>query len=162
MALTFGRSNSGQPNSGQPNAEWRPSTGIVVTMWVGAVLAVVWCALLVAAGSDPAGLVLAGCAAVGLLVGGVFGVRARPRLQADADGLTVRGMLRAHHHPWPLVRQVRVTRIRRWGRTVGMLEIDSTTPDGDDRLTVFGRFDLGADPEDVAEELAATRAASGR
>lgn len=34
-----------------------------------------------------------------------------------------------------------------------MLEIEITDPDGGERLLVFGRLELGADPDDVSAEL---------
>jgi hypothetical protein len=86
-----------------------------------------------------------------------FGSRARPRLRADADGLTVGGLLRTRHHPWPLVQNVRVLRVRRFGRESSLLEVDTLTASGDERLLVFGRLDLAADPEDVAPQLLALR-----
>ncbi|MHA6779428.1 PH domain-containing protein [Pseudonocardia saturnea] len=109
--------------------------------------------LLTTAGADPAGRLLAGCAALALLVAALYGTRARPRLRVDADGLTVGGLLRARHHPWPLVQGVRVLRTRRFGRENSLLEIDTVTADGAERLLLFGRLDLGADPEDVAPEV---------
>jgi hypothetical protein len=129
----------------------------VIVLWVGVAAATSWCWLLFAAAADPAGRLIAGCAAVGLLGAAVFTTRARPRLHADADGLTVGGLLRARHHPWPLVQEVRVLRMRRWGRESTLLEIDTVTADGGERLLLFGRFDLNADPEDVVPALRALR-----
>lgn len=136
---------------------WSPAPALVAVLWLGAAVAGVWCGLLVTAGADPAGRLLAGLAAVGLLGWAVFGSRARPRLQADAGGLTVGGLLCARHHPWPLVTGVRVARVRRWGRDSSLLEIETRTAEGDERLLVLGRLDLGADPEDVVDALLARR-----
>lgn len=136
---------------------WSPAAGLVGLLWFGATAATVWCVLLFTSGSDPAGRLIAGCAALGLLGAAVFGTRARPRLRADPDGLTVGGLLRARHHPWPLVQDVRVLRMRRWGRESALLEVDTVTADGGERLLVFGRLDLNADPEDVASALRALR-----
>ena len=129
---------------------WSPAPGLVVVGWVGAAAATAWCVLLTTSGADPAGRLLAGCAALALVVAALFGSCARPRLRVDADGLTVGGLLRARHHPWPLVQGVRVLRTRRFGRDNSLLEIDTVTADGGERLLLFGRLDLGADPEDVA------------
>lgn len=137
--------------------EWSPAAGLVATGWVGAAVAAAWCAALWVAGSDLAGQLLAGVAAVGLTVAATFGSRARPRLRVDADGLTVGGLLRARHHPWPLVQEIRVLKVRRWGRDHSLLEVDTVTADGDERLLVFGRLDLAADPDDVAPQLLALR-----
>lgn len=132
---------------------WGPAPGLVVLGWLAAAAAAAWCVLLVTSGADPAGRLLAGCAAAGLALAALYGTRARPRLRVDADGLTVGGLLRARHHPWPLVQGVRVLRTRRFGRESSLLEVDTVTADGGERLLLFGRLDLGADPEDVAPEL---------
>ncbi|WP_300007266.1 PH domain-containing protein [Pseudonocardia sp.] len=136
---------------------WGPAPGLVVVLWVGAAAATAWCGLLLSAGADPAGQLIAGCAALGLLGAAVFTTRARPRLRADPDGLTVGGLRRSRHHPWPLVQEVRVLRTRRWGRVSTLLEIDTITADGGEQLLLFGRLDLNADPEDVAPVLSALR-----
>lgn len=136
---------------------WSPALGLVVLAWVAAVAAAGWCAALWVAGSDPAGRLVAGTAALGCAIAAVFGTRARPRLQADAGGVTVGGLRRARHHPWPLVTRVRVLRVRRFGRTTSLLEIDTVTATGDEQLYVFGRLDLDADPEDVAARLLVLR-----
>ena len=44
---------------------------------------------------------------------------------------------------------VSLSRYRRFGRQVALLEIDGEDDDGMERLAVLGRLDLGADPEDV-------------
>jgi hypothetical protein len=132
---------------------WGPAPGLVALGWLGTIAATAWCVLLTASGADPAGRLLAGVAALALLVAAVYGTRARPRLRVDADGVTVGGLLRARHHPWPLVQGVRVLRTRRFGRESSLLEIDTVTADGGERLLLFGRLDLGADPEDVVPEL---------
>jgi hypothetical protein len=133
--------------------QWSPAAGLVVAGWVLTVAAAGWCAALWVAGGDPAGLLIAGTATVGVGVAALFGSRARPRLQVDAGGLTVGGLLRERHHPWPLVQGVRVLRVRRLGRDSSLLEIDTRTADGAECLLVFGRLELNADPEDVAPQL---------
>jgi hypothetical protein len=137
--------------------EWSPAPGLVVLAWLLAVAAGAWCAALWWTGSDPAGGLLAAVAAVGAGLAALFGTRARPRLRADPDGLTVGGLLRSQHHPWPFVTDVRVLRVRRLGRESSLLEVDTVAADGTERLLVFGRLDLAADPEDVAPELRALR-----
>jgi hypothetical protein len=134
-------------------SRWSPAVGLVITGWVLTVAAAGWCSALAIAGSDPAGRLIAGIATVGLGIASLFGSRARPRLQSDADGLTVGGLLRSRHHPWPLVHGVRVLRVRRLGRESSLLEIDTRTADGAEHLLVFGRLELNADPEDVAPRL---------
>lgn len=137
--------------------EWSPARGLVVCTWLLALAAGAWCAALTLSAADPAGRLLAGVAALGLGVAALFGTRARPRLRVDADGLTVSGIVRARHHPWPLVKDVRVLRVRRLGRDSSLLEIDTVSTDGREQLLVFGRLELAADPEDVAPQLLALR-----
>jgi hypothetical protein len=137
--------------------EWSPAAGLVVVAWLLAVAAAGWCATLWWTGSDPAGGLLAAVAALGAGLAALFGTRARPRLRADPDGVTVGGLLRSRHHPWPFVTDVRVLRVRRLGRETSLLEVDTVAADGTERLFVFGRLDLAADPEDVAPQLRALR-----
>jgi len=134
-------------------AQWSPAPGLVVLAWLLTAGAAAWCVLLWVGGADPAGRLLAAVAAVGAGTAALFGTRARPRLRADPDGLTVGGLFRSHHHPWPFVVQVRVLRTRRLGRETSLLEVDTMAADGRERLLVFGRLDLAADPEDVAPVL---------
>jgi hypothetical protein len=141
--------------------EWSPAAGLVAVGWIGALAAVGWCVQLWLDYSDPVGRLLAGLLAVGLIVAAAFGTRARPRLRADADGLTVGGFRRARHYPWPLVSGVRVLERRRFGLSNALLEVDTLTADGDERLLVFGRLDLAEDPHDVAPQLLALRPARG-
>ena len=137
--------------------EWGPTGGLVAVLWTAGAAAAAWCALLVTTAADRPGLLIAGAATVGLLAGALYATRARPRLRADADGLTVGGLLRPRHHPWPLVQDVRLVPTRRLGRDGVLLEVDTVSPDGGERLLVFGRLDLGADPRDVAPRLLARR-----
>ena len=137
--------------------EWSPAVGLVVLAWLLAAAAAIWCAALWWTGSDPAGGLLAAVLALAAGWAALFGTRARPRLRADPDGLTVKGLLRSHHHPWPFVTDVRVLRVRRLGRESSLLEVDTINADGAERLLVFGRLDLAADPEDVAPQLRALR-----
>ncbi len=92
-------------------------------------------------------------AAVALVFIALVGTRARPRLAADRDGIEIRSLTRTVRYPWSDVERVHVVRTRRWGREAPLLEIDTKTPDGQERLLVFGRLDLGTDPEEVSEEL---------
>jgi len=137
--------------------EWSPARGLVVCGWFGAAAAIAWFVAVLVAGSDPAGLLLAAVAAVGLLLASAFGTRARPRLRVDAGGVTVGGLLRTRHYPWPLVEDVRVLHVRRLGRRTSLLELDTVSATGEERLLVFGRLDLAADPVDVAAQVLALR-----
>lgn len=125
--------------------------------WVGAVAAGAWCAVLAVTHADPAGQLVAAVLAIGLLVGSVWGTRARPRLAVGPEGMTVRGGLsRVRTHAWADVADVRVLETRRFGRVVATLAVDVHDVDGE-RLLVFGRLDLGADPVDVAATVMAAR-----
>jgi Bacterial PH domain len=137
--------------------DWSPSWAPVALTWTAALLSALWLAALWISGSDPPGRLIAGAATVGLAALATFWTRARPRLHADAGGVTIGGLRRSRHHPWPLVTDVRVVRVRRLGRESSLLEIDTVTADGGERLYVLGRLDLGTDPEDVADALARTR-----
>lgn len=135
---------------------WSAAPGLVVLAAVAAVGALAWCVLLVVTGADRAGLLISGVATVGLAVAALHGGLVRPRLAADAAGVTTRTLRGAVHHPWADVLDVRVLRTRRFGRESSLLELDVRV-DGRERLLVFGRLDLAADPEDVADALAAAR-----
>ncbi len=140
----------------RPSGAWSPSPGLVGLAWAGAAAAAGWCVLVVTTG-DRTGLLLAVVAAAGLALAALYGTRARPRLQVDAAGVTVRGLSAPRHHPWASVADVRVLTVRRLGRRSTLLEIDVVEPDGDERLLVFGRLDLDDDPADVAVAVRAVR-----
>ena len=102
---------------------------------------------------DDAGRVLVGAAALLLLLLAVRDVLLRPRLAMADDGLEVRTLTGRRVLPWGLLR-VRVRTGRRWGTTVSTLELDTAAgPEEDGVLVVLGRWDLGADPADVAAAL---------
>jgi hypothetical protein len=142
-----------------PDAEWAAPLAAVVLGAVGAVALLV---VVVLGSLDGPGRLLLGVAAVAVGVAAVFGLRARPRLAATDDSLTVRGLLGARTWPWTRVDAVRVVRMRRLGMPAAYLEIDARDDDGAERLLVLGRLELGTDPVDVAEALQAHRARAGR
>ncbi|WP_233559103.1 PH domain-containing protein [Micromonospora radicis] len=79
------------------------------------------------------------------------------RLAVDPDGITVpAGWTGRRHLPWPAVEGIRVGRRSGRGFAGPALEIDSG-----ESLHLFSRLDLGADPHDVAADLAAARPTSG-
>lgn len=118
-----------------------------------AVAAAVGLSLLgIALGLDLAGLLLVGLAGLFLVGLAVADTAVRPRLAADPDGLTVRTVGRRLAAPWAGV-SVRLRPGRRLGAAANTLEIDVG-----DELVVLGRRELGADPADVAQELARLRA----
>lgn len=135
--------------------QWAPRPGGIAGCAVaGAILAT--CS--VTGVTDLPGRVLAGIAAVGLLVFAGGSWRARPKLALTPDGLLVRGWWRDQVLPRAAVRLIRITEFRRIGRKVRLLEIESH----DDRLLVLSRWDLGANPLDVLDSLTAAGFGSGR
>jgi hypothetical protein len=137
----------------QGRRSWSTPAGAVVALWVLAAAAVTWLAALVVTGADPAGQLISGLAALGLALAAASGTRARPRLEAGPDGVTIRRLTWTRHAPWARVDDVRVLRTRRFGRDSALLELDLRDVDGTERLVVLGRPELGEDPEDVAEVL---------
>ncbi|MGC4897033.1 PH domain-containing protein [Micromonospora sp. DT31] len=109
------------------------------------------------AGGDPIRPALAGLAAVGLLTWALRDLVAPVRLAVDPDGLTVlRGFAGRRRLPWHTVEQIQLDRRSRRGLTAETLEIDAG-----ESLHLFGRRDLDAPLDEVAEALAEARAAAG-
>ena len=124
---------------------------MVALAWALAVAAATWAAL----ADDPPGRVLVGTVALLLAAIGLFTSVARPRLAADHEGIAVRGLTGTRRWTWAEV-NVRLVRTRRLGRESATIEVDAENAEPPD-LVVLGRFDLGADPEDVVDELLALR-----
>ncbi|CCH21803.1 PH domain-containing protein [Micromonospora lupini] len=134
-----------------PVRQWRVPTNLPVTKLAGAVLLVAL-GLLFADG-DPVRLVVAGLAAATLAGWAVRDLVAPVRLAVDPAGLTViHGFAGRRLLPWPTVEAINVDRRQRLGVTGEVLEIDAG-----ESLHLFGRYDLGATPEEVAAELRAAR-----
>jgi len=141
----------------QSRLTWSTPAPALVAVGVGGV------ALAIAAffaGDAPSKLII-GVAAVGLLGLAVLGVRQRPRLEVrpgPEPRLIVRSLLGpTEYRPDELIR-ARIMNYRRLGRRTPMLEIDVRHGEGD-RLLIFGRWDLGTDPENVFEALVVHRLA---
>ena len=130
---------------------WAPQPAVVVLAWVLAVVAGAWAAFT----DDPPGRVLFGVVALLLALAGVYTTVARPRLAADHEGLVIRGLTGTRRWTWAEV-NVRLVRTRRLGRDAATLEVDAENAEPP-ALVVLGRLELGADPEDVVEELLALR-----
>ncbi|HWE90819.1 MAG TPA: PH domain-containing protein [Pseudonocardiaceae bacterium] len=131
-----------------PRTAWSPRPVVVVLGWVFAAAALAWTLL----GSAPAGRLLTGVATVALVLLASHGSAARPRLAADDTGVTVRQLTTRRHWPWRSVK-ISVTRFRRFGRQVALLEVDGDDDDGVERLVVLGWLDLGAEPHEVYQAL---------
>ncbi|MEB3069289.1 PH domain-containing protein [Mycolicibacter sp. MYC017] len=128
--------------------QWSPPTGGIIGCAIGgAVLAVAAVTL----ATDGASTLVAGIAGVGLLVFASFSWRARPKLSLTPDGLAVRGWWRTRLLTRDALARVRVTDFQRIGRTHRLLEIETT----DDALVILSRWDLGTDPREVFDALAA-------
>jgi Bacterial PH domain len=131
---------------------WRVKPVLPVTKLLGAVAVVV---LVVAFGRlDPVQWFLAVVVAAGL-TGWALRDLIRPvRLTADTEGLTVvAGLLTRRHVPWTQIERVRVDRRARFGLRNELLEVDAG-----EALYLFSAPELGAEPQDVADALAALRA----
>ena len=132
--------------------------GTVVVLWVLAVAATGWSVTVLVSGADAAGALVAGVAALGLTLAAASGTRARPRLEAGPEGLTVRRLTWTRHVPWGRVDDLRLLRTRRLGRESVLLELELRDVDDHERLVILGRAELGADPVDVFDDLAAAKA----
>ncbi|WP_433734811.1 PH domain-containing protein [Nocardia sp. CA-129566] len=100
---------------------------------------------------------LIGLAAVGLLALAGLGFRQRPRLSIASGPeprLVVRALTGSTEYRRDQILRARVVGYRRLGRKNPMLEID-VEHDGDERLLIFGRWDLGTSPDEVFETLVA-------
>ena len=128
---------------------WAPQAPLVGIGWVFTAIAV----LLAVVGDDPGGRVLLVIAALMLATISLFGTLARPRLRADEQGVTVRGLFSSRTWTWPEVR-IRLAHGRRLGRVSSTVELTVLHDDG---LIVFGKLDLGEDPADVVEQLQTLR-----
>jgi hypothetical protein len=127
--------------------EWGPPTGGIIACGVFGIAMLAAAVTLV---TDAPGRFLAGVAAVGLLAFASMSWRSRPKLAITADGVAVRGWFGSEVLARTDIAKIRITEFRRIGRKVRLLEID-TAPD--DRLLVFTRWDLGADPLHVLDAL---------
>ena len=132
-----------------PEYRWAPQAPLVGIGWVLTAIA----GLLAVVGVDAGGRVLLTVATLLLAAISLFGTLARPRLRADAQGVTVRGMFSSRTWAWPEVR-IRLAHGRRLGRVTSTVELTVLHDDG---LIVFGKLDLGEDPADVVEQLQTLR-----
>ena len=128
--------------------EWGPSTlGIAGCGLFGLMMATATVTLI----TDSPGRILAGIAAVGLILFASMSWRARPKLAITDEGLAIRGWWRTQVLQRTDIKIIRITEFRRIARKVRLLEIDTV----DDRLLVFTRWDLGTDPLNVLDALTA-------
>lgn len=136
---------------------WSTPVGTVVALWVLAVAATGWSVAVLVSGAEAAGALVAGVAALGLALAAASGTRARPRLEAGPEGLTVRRLTWTRHVPWSRVDDLRLLRTRRLDRESVLLELELRDVEDHERLVILGRAELGADPVDVFDDLSALR-----
>ena len=128
--------------------EWGPKPVGIIGAGIGGIVLAIGAVTLV---TDIPGRVLIGVAAAGLFLFAIFSWRARPKLAITDGGLVVRNWWRSETLAKTDIAIIRITEFRRIGRKVRLLEIDTT----DDRLRVFTRWDLGAEPLQVLDALTA-------
>lgn len=133
--------------------QWRVPAALPAVK-AGGAGALVALGLLLADG-DPVRLTLAVLAAAALLVWAARDLLVPVRLAVDPEGLTVvSGFAGRRRLPWSQVAEIRVDQRARLGRSNAALEVDAG-----ETLHLFGRFDLDADPVEVAAQLRAARPA---
>lgn len=136
-----------EPAFGSPSGQWSPRPVETAVAVLGGLVVLVLAVL-----ADPAGRLLLGIAALGLLALGGADVLLRPRLAADPTGIQVRTLASRHRLPWSVVERVDVDEHTRYGLTSRTLELEAG-----ELLVVLGKRTLGADPRDVAAQLARIR-----
>ncbi|MGC4865977.1 PH domain-containing protein [Micromonospora sp. DT53] len=134
-----------------PARQWRVPASLPAAKLAGAVLLIAL-GLLFADG-DAVRLALALLAAAVVAGSAVRDLIAPVRLAVDPTGLTVVHGFAGHRLlPWTTIEAITVDRRPRLGLTSEVLEIDAG-----ESLHLFGRFELGTTPEEVAAELRAAR-----
>ncbi|WP_194816637.1 PH domain-containing protein [Nocardia sp. XZ_19_385] len=130
---------------------WSTRTPMLVAVTVGGVI-LTGAAVL---STDGASRLLIGLAATGLLGFALLGYRQRPRLTiipGSEPRLVVRSLTGPSEYSRDQIIRARIVSYRRLGRKNPMLEID-VDDNGTERLLIFGRWDLGTNPEDVFDTL---------
>ncbi|MEV5647967.1 PH domain-containing protein [Nocardia sp. NPDC052254] len=105
--------------------------------------------------ADAPSRLLIGLAAALLLCLAALGLRQRPRLSVipgEPAQLVIRGLLGPVGYRPDQILRARVTNFRRLGRSVPNLELD-VDHKGEERLLVFGRWDVGTHPQDVLDVM---------
>jgi len=141
------------PPSTPPNHQlplsYRVPAWVVATKFA---LAFVFALAAVLANGDTSTIVAA-LAAVGMTIYGLRDVLARERLRVEADGLTVvHGFAGRGRFGWDQIERVRVDERLRLGIRSQLLEVDAG-----DWIGLYGRLELGAEPDDVRAAIDAAR-----
>jgi hypothetical protein len=148
-----GQRNEQKADMHGTDAHWRVPPALPVVKVAGALLLVALGLFL--ADGDRVRIGTASLAALGLLVWGVRDVVAPVRLAADPTGITVvSGYAGRRHLPWGAVERIAVDTRPRLGLRTETLEVDTG-----ESLHLFGQYDLGAPPTEVAGVLRRLQAA---
>jgi hypothetical protein len=124
-------------------------------MWVKFVVAAIFVATPLVAGSSASGIVIGLIVAVGLAIYGLRDVLAPVRLAADADGVTVvSGFAGQRRLAWDDIERVRLDERSRYGGRQALLEIDVG-----ETLHFFSRYDLGMPPTEALDLVLEVRGA---
>ncbi|GGK54723.1 PH domain-containing protein [Nocardia camponoti] len=130
---------------------WSTKPSALIALSIGGVV------LVVAAffATDGPSRLLIGLAAIAVVGMAIVGFRQRPRLTVvpgKPPSLIVGTFSGPKTYPLDQIERIAIPSYRRIGRRTAMLEID--VRDGDnERLLIFGRWDLGANPNDVYDAL---------
>jgi hypothetical protein len=135
-----------------PTCSWSPRPALVGVCWLLA-LGCLSAAVVAGVSADRPGALFFGVGAVVLGLLAAYGTLLRPKLAADGGGLCVRTLTGTHRFTWDEVR-LRLVTTRRLARQTTTIELEAA----DDTLVVLGWLELGADPQDVLDELDALRA----
>jgi len=128
--------------------EWEPhAAGIAGCGIVGVLMAIASVTLV----TDLPGRVMAGIAAVGLILFAGATWRARPKLAITQGGLALRGWFRTQVLQHSDIKIIRITEFRRYARKVRLLEVETVNGG----LVLLSRWDLGTDPLEVLDALTA-------
>ncbi|KZF02745.1 hypothetical protein A2J03_28325 [Rhodococcus sp. EPR-157] len=141
---------SGNPQ-GVDEQKWATPMPAVFALAVGG-LALVIAAILT--DTDPAGRFLVTVAALGLWIIAGFAAYQRPRLWMTDSTVSMKRLTGVRTYRRDEIVRIKTVRYPRLGRRVPMLEIDvRRAGEDDDRLVIFGRWDLGTNPQDVYDAL---------
>ncbi|RIJ69406.1 PH domain-containing protein [Nakamurella silvestris] len=133
---------------------WGPRPEVLAVTTLLTALAVLWL-LLAESGPDK---FFAGVLTLAAAATTVAGLMMRRRLVVSEHGLRVGTMSGVKLVAWGQVHRIEITTRRHLGIGSEMLHLDLD----EDGLFIFGRIDLGADPEDVARTLKQIRRRFGQ
>lgn len=140
---------------------WATPMPAVIALVVGGFALIVAAAV---TNTDMAGRLLVGLGALGLWIIAALAAYQRPRLWIDngsaspgerpAQRLAVKRLSGVQTYRLEEISRLEVMKYPRLGRRVPMLEVDvRRAGEDEDRLMIFGRWDLGANPQDVYDVL---------